>query len=105
MLLIFLGVLDLLAGAILALHPFLAVAGSGYIAGIAILFFLKGLYSLLTAFAVGFYFDLLGLFDIAGGVFLALLYFGVASEFFVYIGLAVLLKGIYSFVMGMVEIR
>lgn len=105
MFLLLLGVVDLLAGAILALHPLLSAAGNGTVLLIMVFFIAKGLYSVVAAVAVGFYFDLLGYLDVLAALCLVLLYTGIAGDLFMYVGLAIVVKGIYSFVMGIVEFQ
>jgi len=100
-LLIGLGLIDLLFGIILAVSGLVDFSGSSLVFFLFILAFIKGVYSILTATAAGFYFDLLGMFDLLSGVFLFLVFSGIQFHFFVYLGIIVILKGIYSILFGL----
>jgi hypothetical protein len=102
-LLLILGVLDLIAGAALAISGFVPLTAVGLILGIGIIVTLKGVISYIAAAGNGFYFDLLGILDVISGVFLILAFYGAALGFFVWFGIAMILKAMWSIVMFMVR--
>jgi hypothetical protein len=94
--LLVLGVLDLLAGVALAVSGLVPMQASVFVLWIGILVLLKGLYSYLAAALNDFWFDVLGIMDIAVGVLLFLVYSGLVFPFFFWIGLALILKALWS---------
>ena len=102
-LLLILGILDLIVGAALAISGFVPLTAVGLILGIGIIVALKGVISYLAAAGSGFYFDLLGILDMLSGVFLILAFYGTALGFFVWFGIAMILKAMWSIVMFMVR--
>jgi len=96
MFIIFLGLIDAIGGAILALTVSGFLGVSDFIFYLAVLFFLKGAWSILTAAAAGFYFDIMGIADVAGSVCLLLTGFNVLFGFFIWIGIILVLKGMLS---------
>lgn len=96
-----LGLLDLLLGFTLALSGIIDFTGNSLIFFLFIIAILKGVYSILTAAGAGFYFDLLGVFDLVAGIFLYLVFTGMHFHFFLYIGIIVILKGVYSILFGL----
>lgn len=103
MFLVVLGALDIIAGVILGLatgNPFM---GSGIIFGLGVLWLLKGLFSILTSVGSGFYFDILGVMDLFTGIFLLLSTNGIVFWFFLHLGILMVLKGLYSFIMGWIS--
>lgn len=102
MLLLILSIFDLVAGAALSLCEIFPYVGSGFIGTMAGLMILKGLWSILTAAAAGFFFDLIGILDLVAGILLYLATLGLVAHFFVYIGIALILKGFYSLMVGII---
>ncbi len=103
MFLIVLGVLDIIVGVLLGLatgNPFI---GSGIIFAFGVIWVLKGLFSLLSSISSGFYFDVMGIMDLFTGVFLLLSTNGIVFWFFLHLGILMVLKGLYSFVMGWIS--
>ena len=100
MFLIILGFLDICGGALLGFSLLPGVAGNPLFFWFGIVFLLKGIYSLFTAIGSGFYFDILGIMDTVSGVFLLLTLIGVTNEIFLYLGIGMVIKGIYSMLMG-----
>ena len=100
MLLFILGIIDIIGGVILALATGGYIGGSDFLFYLAVFFLLKGIWSLLTAMAGGFYFDLLGITDIVAAVSMFLITAGVVSGVFLWIGVILILKGIYSAAVG-----
>lgn len=103
MFLVILGLVDIIVGIILGVSGFFDFVGISIIFIIGIIAVLKGIYSVVTALASGFYFDLLGVFDIISGILIYLAYSGIVYGFFVYIGIIMIIKGLYSLVMGFVS--
>ncbi|RLI97124.1 MAG: hypothetical protein DRO99_03410 [Candidatus Aenigmatarchaeota archaeon] len=97
-----LGILDIIFGAALAASTMTSVTGNGWIFLFGILAILKGIYSVVTAAGAGFYLDVLGWLDLVVGLLLLLANWGIVFPFFLYIGILLILKGIYSFFVGMV---
>ena len=102
-LLLILGILDLIAGAALALSGFVPLTAVGLVFAIGIILALKGGISYLMAAGNGFYFDFLGILDLLSGVFLILAFYGTALGFFLWFGVAMILKAMWSIVMFMVK--
>jgi hypothetical protein len=101
MLLVLLSILDLAAGALLSLSGFLQYTNSGFIGILAAFMIIKGIWSIITAAAANFFFDIIGMIDLAAGALLFVTTLGTSFHFFVYVGIALILKGAYSFIVGM----
>ncbi|MBI4181889.1 MAG: hypothetical protein HY520_02895 [Candidatus Aenigmarchaeota archaeon] len=97
------GILDIIAGGALLLGTILGLPGSEFLFWFTILFFLKGLYSVGTALAAGFFMDFMGYLDLLGALFLLLLYWGIAPGWVFWIGLLILIKGVYSFIIAFIS--
>jgi hypothetical protein len=102
-LLLILGILDLIAGAALALSGFVPLTAVGLILAVGIITTLKGAISFLAAAGCGFYFDLLGILDVLSGIFLILAFLGTSLGFFVWFGVAMILKALWSIMMFMIR--
>lgn len=98
-----LGILDIILGAALAASTFADLSGSGWILAFGIIAILKGIYSVLTAAGAGFFLDVLGWLDLIVGILLLLVNWGIVFPFFVYVGILLILKGLYSFFVGFVS--
>lgn len=59
--------------------------------------FVKGLWSLYTSIKAGFFFDWMGVIDLIAGICMILTSYGVYYSFFIILGVALVIKGIYSF--------
>ena len=103
MFLAILGVLDILGGVLLAIAGFIPYTGSGFILTLGVVFIIKGIISYLAAAAKGFFFDLMGVLDLIAGIMLVLATHDFILFFFPYIGILLIIKGVYSFVMGLVK--
>ncbi len=103
MFLAILGMLDILGGIILAISGFIPYTGSGFVFTLGIVFIMKGIFSYLTAAAKGFFLDLMGVLDLIAGIMLVLATWGILIFFFPYIGILLIIKGVYSFVMGLLK--
>lgn len=95
-----LGILDVVVGILLWLVTGNPWVGSGIIAFFGVVWLIKGIWSFLSGAAEGFFFDVLGILDVLAAIFLGLSYFGIAFGFVVWIALLMVLKGIWSFFMG-----
>ncbi len=102
-LLLLLGLFDLMVGAALTILTIFPVHSGGLLFYIGLIALFKGLWSIITAAAAGFYFDILGVFDLLAGVFLLLLINGIVFGFFIYIGILVILKALYSILIFMIK--
>ena len=102
-LLLILGILDLIAGAALAISGFVPLTAIGLIFAVGIIVTIKGVLSYLMAAGAGFYFDVLGILDLVSGVFLLLSFYGVAWGVFLWFGVAMMLKALWSIAMFMVR--
>ncbi|MBU0953475.1 MAG: hypothetical protein KKA90_03585 [Nanoarchaeota archaeon] len=100
--LIILGAIDIIAGIVLTLTGIVSFADNQLVFILAIIFILKSLYSLVTAMAAGFFFDVLGWFDLFAGFILLLATWEITFGFVIWIGIIMIIKGIYSIVMGLV---
>ena len=88
-----LALVDIAAGILLYFHP-------GFLPKLFLYFAIfclaKGGWSILSAIVSKFYFEFLGLLDVAVGVFLFLLYNNISFPFFYVFGIMLVLKGIWS---------
>jgi len=105
MFMIILGIIDMIAGAMLSLSGLISLAGNGWVFWFGVISLLKGLYSILTAMAAQFYFDVMGIIDLLVGIFLLMSFYNITNGFFVYIGIVMLLKAAYTIVMGVVAAK
>lgn len=103
MILAILGLIDMVAGGMLIIGKTLGLQGSSLIFYFFVFFLVKGLYSVGTAFAAGFFMDLLGFIDLATAAFLLFSFWGLSLGFVFWVGILMVLKGMYSFVMYLVE--
>ena len=100
MFIILFAIVDLIVGITLAASPYFDFTGQNLVFYAAVLGMVKGLYSVFTAMASGFMYDVIGWIDIVAGFLLLLTTWGMGSPLFLYIGVAVVLKGMYSFMVG-----
>jgi hypothetical protein len=105
MFLIILGLLDIIAGGILALTALTGFEGNSILFWFAVIFLLKAIYSIGAAVAAGFFLDVLGYMDLVAAIFMFLIFWGFDLGFgiFLWFGLAMVIKGLYSFVMGVIS--
>ena len=96
--------MDIIAGAVLALGGFFSYTNNFTIGVLALILILKGIWSVGLAAANRFYFDLIGLLDLAAGILLAIATFGFYMDLFSLVGIALILKGIYTVIVGMIAI-
>ena len=101
MLLIVLSLIDLIAGLVLLLCEMFSYADSYFVGILGVVIMLKGLWSIATAATSNFYFDIAGMLDVVSGIFIILTTFSIFVHFFVYAGIALILKGAYSMIMGL----
>lgn len=92
---IFLGILDVLVAAMI----FFGLLKSLFLI-FGIIWFVKGLWSVGSAAAGGFMFDILGWLDIAAGASLLIVLAGIEWSGFVFIAVLLFIKGVYSILMG-----
>lgn len=100
MIIVILGILDVIAGIAVALAQLFHLTGSAFALYLGVIFILKALYSILTALAAGFPFDVLGWLDLIAGIVLMLLYWGFPVSFAFWVGIIMILKGVYSILLG-----
>ncbi|MCK4496984.1 MAG: hypothetical protein KAU24_02245 [Candidatus Aenigmarchaeota archaeon] len=103
MFLAILGVLDIIGGILLGLSGFIPYIGSGLVSTFGIILIIKGIISYISGAAKGFFLDFMGILDIIAGIMLVLATYGFVIFFFPYIGILLLLKGIYSVIIGLVK--
>ena len=99
-----LGIIDIIAGAALALGGFFSYVNNFMIGLLALILILKGIWSVGLAAANHFYFDLIGLLDLASGILLVVATFGFFMDLFSMVGIALILEGIYTVVVGIIAI-
>ncbi|MFQ5647946.1 MAG: hypothetical protein ACE5FW_01805 [Candidatus Aenigmatarchaeota archaeon] len=97
MLLFVLGLVDAIVGVLLLFSSWNPLVGSGLVIALGVLWFFKGIYSILAGASSGFYLDFLGIFDLLAGVFLVLSYLGLSWGFLIYLAALMIIKGVYSF--------
>jgi len=96
--LIFISIVEIFAG-LLVIYPiaiFIQI-----IFYMSIIYILKGVWSMISSIAAGYYFDWMGGLDFIIGITLLLIFSGVTFSFFWIIGLAHILKGIYTLLLSM----
>ena len=100
-----LGIFDILAGIILAVCGLPYFPGNGFVMTVAIIMLIKGGWSWLSNLATptGLKLDPMGILDIIGGLLLISVFSGFFTFFFAYFGIILIIKGIYSFVIGLVK--
>ena len=100
-----LGLVDIVAGIILILGGLPYFHGSSLVFGVAVLAIIKGAWSWLTNIAspTGLKLDPMGILDIITGLLLFLVMSGVFFSVFALIGVLAIIKGVYSFVVGLVK--
>ena len=101
-----LGLIDILAGAILVIGGFSYFHGNGLVITVAAIMLIKGGWSWLTNLAAGkngLKLDPMGILDIISAFMLFLVFSDFFLFFFAYFGLMLIIKGIYSFVIGVVK--
>ncbi len=106
MIITILGLVDIIAGIILAVGGLPHFPGNGFVITIAIIMIIKGGWSWLSNLAMpdkGLKFDPMGILDIITGLFLVLVFSGIFFFFFAYLGIMLIIKGVYSFVVGLVK--
>jgi hypothetical protein len=98
-----LGILDIIAGGVMALGGIAGAAESIYLLYFTAIFFLKALYSIGTALAEGFFFDVLGWLDLMAAVSLLFLYWQISFGLFFWLGMLMIIKGVYSLVVAFIQ--
>jgi hypothetical protein len=93
-----LGLVDVLAG-ISIVYPNLLGSFLFYMAFYSLA---KGIISIIISLGAGYYADWMGVVDIATGTVLALTVFGISFNFFFYIGIFAIIKGIYCTAMPLI---
>jgi len=93
--------IDLIIGVVLAASPYFNFFGNDFVFWLAVIGILKGLYSIVAALAAGFMYDVIGWFDLVGGFLLFLTTVGLVHYAFLYLGVVIVLKGIYSLMIGL----
>lgn len=96
MLLIALGIVDIIAGIALGLTRLFPMANNPFLFWLGIFFLLKGTYSILMGAAAGFFVDFMGWFDLLAGAFHLWANTGAQYPFFLYLGVVMVIKGLYS---------
>ncbi len=99
MILSILGMIDLIGAGLLW---FGGLAGSGWLAGFAAFFIIKGIWSVLSAGARGFWFDVFGWADVIAGVLLGFAWVGLSFELTSWFAIIMAAKGVWSLLMGLV---
>jgi hypothetical protein len=88
---------DFLAGITILGNSFVAGwLGADFVMYVAIIILAKGLYSLLTSLASGYFFDWMGYCDVSAGLVIFLAGAGVSYEFFALVGIVMLVKSFYT---------
>ena len=95
-----LGILDAIAGLLLALGGMPILSGNSIVFFIAIAMIVKGIYSWIAACTKNYKLDFFGFLDIGTGLLLLLTFGGFFFFFFAYIGIIEIIKGAYSFMVG-----
>ena len=96
MILLILGLLDVVAGIALGLTRGFPMVNNPLLFYLGVFFILKGLYSLLAAAAAGYFVSVMSWFDLLAGVFHLWANTGAQYPFFLYLGVVMVIKGLYS---------
>lgn len=103
MIIAILGIIDVIAGIVLALGGIPAFHGNGMVMVIAAIAIGKGIWSWINNLTAGFKLDFMGILDIVTGILLLSVFGGFFLFFFVYIGVIEMIKGAYSFIVGCIR--
>ncbi len=102
MILTILGLVDVMLGGVLAASPYFTYTGMAIVGTLAIIAAIKGVYSVLAGFAGGIFIDLMGWLDLIVAALLFLTTIGVQFQWFLWIGVFMAVKGVYSIFTEMV---
>ena len=103
MIIVILGIIDIIAGIVLTFSGLDVFHGNGIVFFLAIAMILKGAWSWLNNLMSGFKLDFMGVLDIVVGILMLLTFGGFFLFFFAYFGIMEVIKGVYSFVVGLVR--
>ena len=101
-----LGIFDIIAGIMLAVGGLPHLQANGLVIFIASIMIIKGAWSWLSNLAMpdkGLKLDPMGILDIVSGIMLLAIFSGFFLFFFTYFGVILIIKGVYSFVIGVVK--
>lgn len=96
--LLFISMLEVIAGALVYFHWFPWHPIFTYM---SIFYLLKGIWSIVSSIASGFFYDWMGALDFITGIALMLIFYGTILDFFWIIGVAHILKGLYSLIFSL----
>lgn len=102
-LLLLFGIFDIMVGVAGITASLIPLQGNSFIFTIGLLGIIKGIYSILAGVLSGFYFDLLGLLDLVLGIFLLLAFYNLMFGWVIYLGILMVIKGLYSVVIFLVS--
>ncbi len=100
MLIALFGALDLIAGILLILSAFFPLGGNMLLLAFSVIFLIKAVFSVASGAAEGFYFDVLGWLDLFSSLLLFLSFISISFDFYLYLGLAMIVKALYSIFIG-----
>ena len=100
MLLLILGIIDIIAGIAIVLGNVGLIGPGSFVFYLAVFMLLKGLWSVFTSAASGFFFDIMGILDILAAIALFLINAVIVSDIFYWFAGILILKGLYSCVMN-----
>ncbi len=96
--LLFISIIEVFAGFLVFFHSFPIHNVFIYL---AIFYLLKGIWSIVSSIAYGFFYDWMGALDFIAGIALMLIFYGTIFDFFWIIGVAHILKGLYSLIFSL----
>ncbi len=91
------------AGIVLFIAASGKLSGSLWLVLLSAVLIIKAFISIVSSFSSGYFRNWLGAIDILSFIMLLAAFFGAAHGFYVYMGLLLFLKGLYSTVMGIVR--
>ena len=91
-------VIEVFAGALVFFHSFPFHSIFIYM---SIFYLLKGGWSVVSSLAAGYFYDWMGTLDFITGIALLLIFYGTVLNFFWIIGIAHILKGLYSLIFSL----
>ncbi len=95
--LVFIAIVEVFAGAIVFLHWFPVISVFLYL---GLIYILKGVWSMTSSIFAGYLYDWMGALDFIAGIAMLLIFGGTIFSFFWIIGVAHVLKGLYTFLVS-----
>lgn len=92
-----LGILEIFAGVIVYFHYFPILE---FFLWLGLIYTLKGAWSIVSSVAYSYWYDWMGVLDLLAGLVMILIFYGNIFSFFWIVGLAHIMKGLYTVVVS-----